>query len=196
MKTTIIIAGVGGQGVLTAANILAKAGLKEGYNVIASELHGMAQRGGNVECTVRIGDVYSPIAADNSADAIIAFEPLEALRNIKKVKKGGAALTDINTIIPPLISIGLGSYNPLDEIYEQLSKNHILIKINANELAKKAGSLLTKNVVMLGALHGLDILDIKEQSFIDTISENIKEKFREMNFTAFNLGKELVKKIQ
>ncbi|HDN50163.1 MAG TPA: indolepyruvate ferredoxin oxidoreductase subunit beta [Thermoplasmatales archaeon] len=192
MKQSVVIAGVGGQGVLTAANILAKAALKEGHNVIASELHGMAQRGGDVECTVRIGTVFSPIVADETADAIIAFEPLEALRNLKKVKRDGVVITDINPIIPPLISIGLGSYEPLESIFDTIASHCRLIKIDADELARKAGSILTKNVVMLGAFHALHVMPLREESIIAVIKETIKEKYVDMNMNAFAMGKEAV----
>jgi len=190
MKKSVVIAGVGGQGVITAANIIAKAALKDGYNVIASELHGMAQRGGNVECSVRIGNVFSPIIANETADAIIALEPLEALRNLSKVKKEGIVLTDINPIIPPLVSIGIGNYPSVEKIFEKIGKHCHLIKINADEIARKAGSILTKNVVMLGALHALQILPIKGESFLETIRESVPEKYIEMNIKAFKLGKE------
>ncbi len=192
MKKSIVIAGIGGQGVITAANIVAKAALKDGYNVVMSELHGMAQRGGNVECTVRIGNVYSPIVANGTADAIISFEPLEALRNLPKVKKNGIVLTDINPIIPPLVSLGIGNYPKLEEIFDRIAKHCKLIKINADDLARKAGSILTKNVVMLGCLHALKILPIKEESYIKTIKETVPEKYVEMNIKAFNLGKEKI----
>jgi len=192
VKQSVVIAGVGGQGVLTAANILAKAALKEGHNVIASELHGMAQRGGDVECTVRIGTVFSPIVADETADAIIAFEPLEALRNLKKVKRDGVVITDINPIIPPLISIGLGSYEPLESIFDTIASHCRLIKIDADELARKAGSILTKNVVMLGAFHALHVMPLREESIIAVIKETIKEKYVDMNMNAFAMGKEAV----
>ncbi|HDN95771.1 MAG: indolepyruvate ferredoxin oxidoreductase subunit beta [Thermoplasmata archaeon] len=194
MKISIVIAGVGGQGVITAANIIAKAALKEDYNVITSELHGMAQRGGNVECSVRIGNVFSPIIANETADAIIAFEPLEALRNLSKVKKDGVVLTDINPIIPPLVSIGIGNYPPVEEIFEKIEKHCQLIKINADEIARKAGSILTKNVVMLGALAALNILPISEESILETIKETVPEKYMEMNMKAFEMGKEEMKR--
>lgn len=193
MKKSVVIAGVGGQGVITSANILSNASLKEGYKVIASELHGMAQRGGNVECSVRIGDVFSPIIPDETADAIISFEPLEALRNLKKVKMDGIVLTDINPIIPPLISIGIGSYPPLEEIFEKIEKHCQLIKINADEIARKAGSILTKNVVILGAFHALKIFPIKEESIIETIKENFHERYVDLNIRAFEMGKEAIK---
>lgn len=193
MKKSIIVAGVGGQGVITAANIIAKAALEEGYNVVTSELHGMAQRGGNVECNVRIGDVLSPIAASGTADAILSFEPLEALRNLNKVRKDGIVLTDINPIFPPLVSAGIGKYPSLDEIFEKISESCRLIKINADEIARKAGSILTKNIVMIGCLHSLEILPIKEESYIEAIKGSIKKKYVEMNIRAFKMGKEEIK---
>jgi len=190
MKKSIVVAGVGGQGVITAANILARAALRDGYNVVMSELHGMAQRGGNVECSVRIGDVYSPIVRNETADAIISFEPLEALRNLQKVRKDGLVLTDVNPIIPPLVSLGIGKYPAVEEIFDKISKHCRLIKINADEIARKAGSILTKNVVMLGAAIALNILPVSEESLVETIKETVPPKYIEMNMKAFEMGKE------
>ena len=192
MKKSVVIAGVGGQGVITAANILAKASLKDGHNVVTSELHGMAQRGGNVECNVRIGNVYSPMVGKESVDAILSFEPLEALRNLDKVRRNGVVITDINPIIPPLISLGLGEYPPLEKIFEEIEGHCRLIKINADELARKAGSILTKNIVMLGAFHAMEIVPIKEETLLDIIKESFHEKYAEMNARAFQLGKEAI----
>ena len=80
MKTSVVLSGVGGQGVITAANILGKAAVNAKVNVYASEVHGMAQRGGSVYCTVRMGDVSGPLVASGTADALISTEPVEALR--------------------------------------------------------------------------------------------------------------------
>ncbi len=193
MKKSIVVAGVGGQGVITAANILARAALKDGYNVVMSELHGMAQRGGNVECSVRIGDVYSPMVGSETADAILSFEPLEALRNSKKVRRDGIVLTDVNPIVPPLVSLGIGEYPPVEEIFDRISEHCKLIKIDADEIARKAGSILTKNVVMLGAMAALEILPIKEESIIATIKETLPQKYVDMNMKAFEMGKEAMK---
>jgi len=192
MKKSVVIAGVGGQGVITAANILARASLKEGYNVVTSELHGMAQRGGNVECNVRIGNVYSPMVRKGSVDAILSFEPLEALRNLDKVRKDGVVVTDINPIIPPLISLGMGEYPPVEKIFEEIERHCTLIKINADELAKKAGSILTKNIVMLGTFYSLGIFPIEEETMLETIRESFHERYAEANALAFKLGKEAI----
>ncbi|MBC7081478.1 MAG: indolepyruvate oxidoreductase subunit beta [Thermoplasmatales archaeon] len=195
MKKSIVICGVGGQGIITTAKIIAKSALKEGYNVVMSELHGMAQRGGNVECVVRIGNVFSPILKGFSADAILSFEPLEALRNLKKVGKNGIVITDINPIVPPLTSLGIGKYPEVDEIFEKISSHCRLIKIDANRIANSVGSLLTKNIVMLGSFYALHIFPLKEESIVETIKETFSEKHLEKNLEAFRRGKEEAKKI-
>ena len=89
-NTNILITGVGGQGVLTLAEILAKTALADRLNVRVGEIHGMAQRGGHVVCTVRIGEnVYSPIIDSGTADLVIGFEPLETLREVQAISKSG-----------------------------------------------------------------------------------------------------------
>ena len=113
-------------------------------------------------------------------------------RNLKKVKRDGVVITDINPIIPPLISIGLGSYEPLESIFDTIASHCRLIKIDADELARKAGSILTKNVVMLGAFHALHVMPLREESIIAVIKETIKEKYVDMNMNAFAMGKEAV----
>ncbi|MEM2935142.1 MAG: indolepyruvate oxidoreductase subunit beta [Candidatus Thermoplasmatota archaeon] len=194
MKRSVVVCGVGGQGIITTANIIAKSALKDGYNVVMSELHGMAQRGGNVECVVRIGNVFSPILKNFSADAILSFEPLEALRNLKKVKKDGIVLTDINTIVPPLTSLGIEKYPKLEEIFEKISSQCRLVKIDANKIANSVGSILTKNIVMLGSFYALNIFPLKEESVVETIKESFSEKYIEKNLEAFKRGKEEAKK--
>lgn len=193
MKKSILLAGVGGQGVITAANIIANAALIEGHKVITSELHGMAQRGGDVKCAVRIGNVYSPIIPPQTADAIISLEPMEALRNLNVVSKKGVVITDINPIYPPLTSIGIGKYPSLNDIFEKIEKHCRLVKINADELAKKAGSILTKNIVMIGSFYALDIFPLERKSMIQSISQNIKKEYVDMNIKAFEIGEKEIK---
>jgi len=137
MKIRIIFAGVGGQGVLTEANILAKAFLIDGKKALTSEVHGMAQRGGSVVCTVCAGNVYSPLIADGGADAIVSMEPIEALRYVEKLKEGGVVITDINPVIPPNVSLGESKYPDLGEVFSELSSRGKLVKIDALDIAKK-----------------------------------------------------------
>ena len=192
MKVSILIAGVGGQGVITAANILANAALRDGYNVITSELHGMAQRGGDVKCAVRIGNVHSPIIPPSSAKAIVAMEPLEAYRNLNVVSRDGVVITDINPIYPPLTSIGIGKYPDIKEIFSKIEEKCRIIKINADEIARKAGSILSKNIVMLGALYAINIIPVKRESIIESINELLK-RYADVNIRAFEMGEDAIK---
>ncbi|MEM1513852.1 MAG: indolepyruvate oxidoreductase subunit beta [Candidatus Thermoplasmatota archaeon] len=192
MKKSVVICGVGGQGIITTANIIAKSALKDGYNVVMSELHGMAQRGGNVECVVRIGNVFSPILKSFSADAILSFEPLEALRNLKMVRKDGVVITDINPIVPPL-AIATKAYPSIEDIFEKISSHCRLVKIDANKIANSIGSILTKNIVMLGSFHALRVFPLKEDSLVEAIKESFSEKYIEKNLEAFRKGFEEAK---
>ncbi|MEA2053769.1 MAG: indolepyruvate ferredoxin oxidoreductase subunit beta [Candidatus Thermoplasmatota archaeon] len=193
MKERLLFSGVGGQGVLTGANILAKTFLTEGKKVLMSEVHGMAQRGGSVICTVCVGDVYSPLIADGGADVIVSMEPVEALRYIKKLKRDGVIITDINPVIPPNVSIGESKYPDPEEVFKELSSRGKLIKIDALDIAKKSGNAITKNVVMLGALAGMDLLPIGKEKILESVKNNIPEKYVEMNERAFNMGLKAVK---
>ncbi len=193
-KISIVLTGVGGQGVITAANILGKAALKAGLNVYVSEIHGMAQRGGTVDCTVRIGDVSGALVANGTADVIISTEPIETLRYIKYSNKNTKIITDITPVIPFTVSAGIDEYPDLEKIFEELKKYGTLYKIDAVKIAKEVGSILSKNTVMLGALSGIDILPIKQEILLETILENIPKKYKEINKKAFEGGLKAIRK--
>jgi len=193
-KTSIVLTGVGGQGVITAANVLGKAAVKAGLNVYVSEIHGMAQRGGTVDCTVRIGDVSGALIANGTADAILSTEPIETLRYIKYSNKNTKIITDITPVIPFTVSAGMEEYPDLEKIFEELKKYGTLYLIDAVKIAKEVGSILTKNTVMLGALSGIDILPFKPEILLETILENIPDKYKEMNKKAFEGGLKAIKK--
>jgi indolepyruvate ferredoxin oxidoreductase beta subunit len=193
-KTSIVLTGVGGQGVITAASILGKAAVKAGLNVYVSEIHGMAQRGGTVDCTVRIGAVSGALVANGTADVILSTEPIETLRYIKYSNKNTKIITDITPVIPFTVSAGMEEYPDLDKIFEELKKYGLLYKIDAVKIAKEAGSVLTKNTVMLGALAGINILPFKPEILLETILENIPGKYKEMNKKAFEGGLKAIKK--
>ncbi len=192
-KTSIVLTGIGGQGVITASNILGKAAVKAGFNVYVSEIHGMAQRGGTVDCTVRIGDVTGALIANGTADVILSTEPIETLRYIKYSNKNTKIITDITPVIPFTVSAGMEDYPDLDKIFEELKKYGLLYKIDAVKIAKEAGSILTKNTVMLGALAGIDILPFKSQILLETILENIPKRYKEINKKAFEGGLKAIK---
>ena len=187
-KTNIMLTGVGGQGVITAANILGKAALKANTMVYVSEIHGMAQRGGAVICMVRMGDVASPLLASGTADVIISTEPIEALRNISYANKKTKVITDINPVIPFTVSVGGEKYPPLDKVYKEIASHAQLFKIDALQIAEEAGAIITKNIVMLGALAGANILPFSTDILLDTILEHIPAKYSNINKKAFQGG--------
>jgi indolepyruvate ferredoxin oxidoreductase, beta subunit len=193
-KINIVLTGVGGQGVITAANILGKAAVRVGVNVFVSEVHGMAQRGGSVNGTVRLGDVSGPLVPAGSASAMLSMEPLEALRYIGYTNKKTKIITDIVPVIPFTVATGDEKYPEVEKIFEELEKYGELYKIDAVKLAKEAGALITKNVVMLGALAGAEVLPFKSEVLLDTILENVPKKYQNINKKAFELGFKAIKK--
>ena len=193
-KINIILTGVGGQGVITAANILGKAALKKNINVYVSEVHGMAQRGGSVNCSVRMGNVSGPLVSSGSADVIISTEPIEALRYIQYSNKNTIIITDINPVIPYTVSVGEEKYPDINDVFKELKKYGKLFKIDAVKISKDAGALITKNIVMLGALAATGVLPFKSEYLLETVIENIPAKFEKMNKKAFKGGLKAVKK--
>jgi len=193
-KTSIVLTGVGGEGVVTAANLLGKAAVKAKLNVFVSEIHGMAQRGGSVNCTVRIGNVFGPLIASGTADAILSSEPVETLRYIQYSNKNTKIITSITPIIPFTVSVGMEKYPDTSLVFKELSNYGELYKIDAVKIAQDSGSLVTKNIVLLGALAAFDILPFKSEILLETIIENVPLKYREMNKKAFEGGLKAIKK--
>jgi indolepyruvate ferredoxin oxidoreductase beta subunit len=187
-KINIVITGVGGQGVITASKILGKAAVNANLPVFVSEVHGMAQRGGTVICTVRMGDVFSALMASGTADAFISLEPVEALRYINFANPKTKIITDINPTIPNTVTVSGDKYPSLDDVFNEIEKYAKIYKINALDLARKSGGVITKNIVMLGALAGIDILPFSYEIFLATILENFPDKFNDINKKAFASG--------
>ena len=192
----IVLAGVGGQGILLASQILGVSAVKEGFNVRVSEIHGMAQRGGAVVSHVRIGEkVHSPTVLEGDADVILGFEPLEALRNIKYASQKTLVIISKETIVPTGFSLEPVQYPSFDEIVAKIRIfTEKLVVIDALELARKAGSAITRNVVLLGALAACNVLPIRAETLRETIKELVRPAYLEMNLKAFNLGYETAKK--
>lgn len=193
-KTNIILIGVGGQGVITAANILGKTAVKKKLTVYISETHGMAQRGGSVICTVRIGQVSGPLIAGGTADAFVSTEPIEALRYIQYANKKTKVITDISPVIPSTVSLGLEKYPKLEDVFNELNTWVELYTIDATAMAKLAGAVIAKNIVMLGALAATDILPFGSDILLQTILHNFPANYKEINIRAFNSGLKAIKK--
>ena len=187
MKTfNIVIAGAGGQGLITLTNIISNAALAEGYDVKTSELHGLSQRGGSVETYVRFGKkVYSPLISLTKADLIIGLEATEALRNIAYANKDTILIT--NKYFFPY----LGGPSK-EEVVKKIDaffpgKKHI---IPASEVCeKKLNNNVVSGVYLLGWAVSKGIIPLKEESIIKSISEIIPEKYRDLNIKAFKLAR-------
>lgn len=193
-KTNIVLTGVGGQGVITAADILGKASVNLGVNVYVSEVHGMAQRGGSVTCSVRMGNISGPLVANGTADAIVSTEPIEALRYIQYANKKTKIITDINPVIPFTVAVGGCAYPNLEDVFEEIKSHAELYKMDALKIAKESGAIITKNVVMLGALAATGILPFKSDILLETILDRVPAKYKDINKKAFNGGIRAIKK--
>jgi indolepyruvate ferredoxin oxidoreductase beta subunit len=191
----IAIAGVGGQGVLTLAEILAKAALADGLNVRVGEIHGMAQRGGHVVCTVRIGDDASgPVIDAGSADLLVGFEPIETLREINLIKKDGIVLMSSHIQYPVAVSMGESEYPEHKDIVTAIKKfTNKIIEIDAQKIAIEAGSTRSLNMVMFGGIIGTNLVPISKVAAMKAISEAFPKKFEKINTTAAEIGLEQVK---
>lgn len=193
MKTDILITGVGGQGILLTSMAIGRAATKAGMTVRSSETHGMAQRGGGVVSHVRIGDVYSPLIPKNSADFMIAFEPLEAVRNVGYLKDGCDVVLNTSAVKPTGSKKKIGAYPPVEDMLMALMEFSNTIPLEANELAKEAGNPLTLNIVLLGAVSALDGFPINTEDMLKMIKESVPKKALDANMKAFELGLNEVK---
>jgi len=184
-----VFVGVGGQGNLLASRLLGEAALAAGIPAVVSEIHGMAQRGGVVESAVLMGDVTSPIVSNGEADVLVGFEPLETLRSMGKANKETLVITNLQPLPPFTVSIGQGTYPPVDDVLALISKKvDRVISLMGNDLAEEAGNSLSLNMVMLGALIGSNSVGITADGMKETISTSTKKAFLESNLKAFDLG--------
>lgn len=183
---SILFAGVGGQGILRASDITCEAIMEAGFDVKKSEVHGMAQRGGCVTSHVRYAKkVYSPLAETGSVHTLVSFEKMESLRYLKFLRQDAAVIVNTEEIYPPAVNRGNAPY-PHDSI-EFLNNNYRkVISFNAAELAQKAGSIKTANVVLLGALSNL--MNIDKSIWQAVIKKSFPEKLIKMNLAAFQMG--------
>ena len=182
----ILLVGVGGQGTILASKILTSALMKAGYDVKMSEIHGMSQRGGSVSTQVRYGDkVYSPIVGKGSADVIVAFEEMEALRWLDHLKIGGKMVINDYQIQPVPVNLGTAEYP--EGIIDHLKDKVDVLSFKAADVATELGNPKAMNIVLLGALvkamGGLDDIDWDAE-----IEANVKPKFVELNKKAFHAG--------
>jgi indolepyruvate ferredoxin oxidoreductase beta subunit len=187
--TNIFLSGVGGQGTILASNILGEVFLKAGYDVKKSEVHGMAQRGGDVTTHFRFGKkVYSPLIKYGEVDFLISFELLEAMRYINWVKPEGKIIINKQAILPPAVSLGQMEYpKDVEKMFKKYFKDNVWI-INGQGIARKLGNIQTANVVLIGAFSNF-FPEFKEEQWTDAIQALLMKKLHELNIKAFYEGR-------
>jgi len=188
MKTNIILAGVGGQGILTIAAVLDTAALDCNLNIKQSEVHGMSQRGGAVQSHVRISDkeIFSDLIPQGKADIIISVEPMELLRYLPFLKKDGYLVTDSNPIV------NITDYPELEDLYQEIKSYKNSILIDAKQIAKDLGNSKATNIVLLGAASSLLPLNEENlQQAIKKLFDRKGERIVNKNLEAFEKGKEI-----
>jgi len=184
----IYLVGVGGQGIITASRIIGDAALNAGKNVLLSETHGMAQRGGSVVCTARIGDASSPLIPIGHVDAILSFELLEAVRSSCTASKRTTVITSTERIVPLSASTQKVHYPTLEEAKSTvLAVAKEFVAVDAPRLASEAGVPMSSNIVMVGALAGTGITGLDRKDFEKAIEADIPRKLAE-NLGAFAKG--------
>jgi indolepyruvate ferredoxin oxidoreductase beta subunit len=194
--TNVILAGVGGQGVILASELLAMAAVHVGYDTKQTEVHGIAQRGGSVHSHVRFGGrVYSPLIKPGEADMLIATEKLEGLRFAHYVREGGVIV--INSYeLPPIRQaqdrpIGAGGQYPHEAIDFLRGKGFRVIAFNATEQAAALGNPRVSNVMLLGAAS--PYLSISEEIWKATLEDRLPARLLEINRRAFAEGRRVAK---
>lgn len=187
MKQDIILAGVGGQGILSIAFVIDNAALKEGLSFKQAEVHGMAQRGGAVQSHLRISSdpIYSDLVPKGEADMLLSVEPMETLRYFDYLAPEGVVVASSS----PFVNIP--NYPDLDDVLAKIKSVERLVLVDSDELAKEAGFARAQNMVMLGA--SSPHLILKEEhlrEYIKNLFEPRGEKIVDINLKAFQLGRD------
>ena len=185
MKTDIILAGVGGQGILSIATVIGLAAMKKGLYIKQAEVHGMSQRGGDVQSNLRISS--SPIASDlipeGQADLILSVEPMESLRYLPFLSKNGWVVTNIR----PFENIP--NYPAIDQLMLAVDALPKVVKLDADQIASECGNARSSNMVMLGA--ATPFLNLSQEEMEDAISSIFGRKGEEVvasNLKAYRTG--------
>ncbi len=182
----IMIVGIGGQGTILASNILGEACLIEGRSVRGAETHGMAQRGGSVESHIRIDGMFGPLIAPGTADLLIGFDLLEGLRYSHFLKPEGKMVLSRRMVIPTSVFLQGLPVPAEGDILKKLSRVGLCL-IDAEEIAREAGSVLAANVVMLGAAS--HHIPLAEGSLVSAVQGLVPQKTVEVNTRAFAMGR-------
>ncbi|MCR5179565.1 MAG: indolepyruvate oxidoreductase subunit beta [Lachnospiraceae bacterium] len=188
MNKDILICGVGGQGTVLASGIIAASASAEGQLIHSAETIGMAQRGGSVTSHVRIGEkASSPLVPFGNADLLLAFEPAEAVRNLKYLKKDGTAIVNTAAIKPVTASLNDTGYDG-SEMTEYISRKCNCIFVDSEKVCAPFGSSKFFNIIMLGIAAGSGRLGIPKETVLEQIGKRVPRAYVEINKEAFQAG--------
>ena len=184
--TNIVLAGVGGQGILLASEIIARAAMAAGFEVKTNEVHGMAQRGGSVLAQIRFGrEVHSPLVERGTAHVLGSLERVESLRCADFLAPGGLAVVSSQMVVPITVSSGQAKY-PEDAEQRIRAAFPRLVYLDALEMATALGNVRCSNLVILGALS--NGLTLPAEAWSEGIRQSVKPKFVDLNLHAFQTG--------
>lgn len=185
--TNILLAGVGGQGILLASEVLAEAFMLAGFDVKKSEIHGMSQRGGSVVSHVRFGSkVFSPVVPEGAGDILFGFELLETYRALSLLKPGAVVIANDFRIPPPEVLLGNIVY-PENLAHKMQQRFPDFTLVDGQGLSLKAGDVRAANTVLLGAVSKK--LTIDENIWLQAIEKCAPKKALVINLKAFELGR-------
>lgn len=189
MTKNVLLVGVGGQGTILASKLLTIGLMQAGYDVKMSEIHGMSQRGGSVSSQVRYGErVYSPVIEKGSADLLVSFEQMEALRWLEYLRPQGKVVVNDYRINPMPVIMGKAQY--AEDILDRLEKTVDVTVVDAGREAAALGNTRVMNIILLGTI--IALMGLEEIDWDTIVKENVKPAFVELNRKAIHRGMELV----
>lgn len=190
-RARIYLTGVGGQGTLTATTLLSRCVMDRGIEIVSGEIHGMAQRGGVVESTVLLGGWMSPAIWHGEADIVLGFEPLETLRGLHYLRKGGAVLSAMEFVPPPGVNMGrecLPDIRHIKDVVQKEAEKSWFLPILS--LGRQAGAVQSGNTALLGALCATGLLPFGPDALREAVKKHLPPKIVDVNLRALDLGVE------
>ncbi|HEW94320.1 MAG TPA: indolepyruvate ferredoxin oxidoreductase [Thermoprotei archaeon] len=184
MEYNVILAGVGGQGLITLARVIASTLLMNNVNSIIAETHGMSQRGGSVNVHIRVGDALSPLSPVGGTHMLVGLELIEAVRAAKYIRRDGIVLLNNYILKPGIPGVKMPSREELISVFKENNLRYYIIP--AQKLAKEAGNVIVANIVMFGAMVALNEISGLDKSAAKEVLSGLR--FKEINLRAFELG--------
>ena len=189
-RLRIYFVGVGGQGTLTATNLLARAALDAGLEAVGGEVHGMAQRGGVVESALLLGGWRSPRVDHGEADVLLGFEPLETLRGLPYLRRGGAVFSSSDPLVPLSVALGQATYPGMERIRREVAAvadRHCFLPCRS--LGREAGSVQSGGTALLGAACASGLLPLDFDALTAAIRRHLPARILAADLAAAELGR-------